>query len=80
MKDMVALKNTIHLTNNSYELHSSSDVLLVEHFTGEHCVAKFMCKYWNELPAFLRYSTDFNTFKKDLKTHLFRAAFANLVS
>jgi len=79
MKDMIVLRSANYSQSNNYELRSSYDVLLLEHCTSENCVAKFMCQYWNELPASLRYATDFNTFKKDLKTHLFRIAFTNLV-
>ena len=76
MKDMVRPNS---IPASTYELRSSSDVLLLKPCSDKTSIASFMCEYWNNLPPALRYITDFTTFKRDLKTHLFRIAFADII-
>jgi hypothetical protein len=62
-------------------LRSSDQYLLTEKRShtksfGDHAFSVAAPRTWNALPQHLRATTDYNTFKRDLKTHLFKTAFS----
>ena len=46
---------------------------------GERCLAKSASTLWNSLPAKIRHEQSIFSFKKQLKTHLFRLAYGDHV-
>ena len=74
MSDMVAKYNP------SRTLRSTNTNLIVKHSAkyktlGDRAFSVHASSVWNALPITLRNSSTINTFKQDLKTHLFRKSF-----
>jgi hypothetical protein len=62
--------------------HSSDSGRLVVPLTklksfGDRAFSCYGPKIWNSLPADIRTAPDMTSFKRKLKTHLFRSAFAS---
>ena len=72
-------------TNSSYSLRSNNKLLLCPpsfrtlSTLGDRAFIAAAPKLWNVLPLTLRSISDFNVFKQDLKTYLFKQAFYELV-
>ena len=45
---------------------------------GDRAFVAAAPKLWNDLPLDLRCISDFNVFKRNLKTHLFKKAFSDI--
>ena len=70
------LRNCVSKYNPTRNLHSSSDRLLlqtprIKHTWGDRAFSVMGPKLWNELPLQLRQISSTETFKSQLKTHLF---------
>ena len=62
------IANSVHFTR------SLCDVMMLKP-SGKNPISEKLVMHWNSLPISLRYATDLEQFKKDLKTHLFIHAF-----
>ena len=71
--------------NSSYSLRSNNKYLLSNpNFRtlptlGDRAFVAAAPKLWNNLPLDLRCTSDFQVFKRDLKTHLFKKAFSDIM-
>ena len=64
-----SIADTVHFTR------SQCDVMMLKPSAGNNPMSEKLVAHWNSLPISLRYSTNIEMFKKDLKTHLFACAF-----
>ena len=71
--------------NSSYSLRSNNKYLLSNpNFRtlptlGDRAFVAAAPKLWNNLPLDLRCTSDFEVFKRNLKTHLFKKAFSDIM-
>ena len=71
--------------NSSYSLRSNNKYLLSNpnfrtlHTLGDRAFVAAAPKLWNNLPLDLRCTSDFQVFKRNLKTHLFKKAFSDIM-
>ena len=63
------------ITNNCFQIQTLGLSLLL--VTGAFVAAA--PKLWNNLPLDLRCTSDFEVFKRNLKTHLFKKAFSDIM-
>ncbi len=74
------LKELIQIKQNRRVTRSNKSIVLIEPNTnlvtgGDRAFRKVAPKLWNKLPDKIRNSETYETFKKHLKTHLFRASY-----
>ena len=79
------LSSFVNLKSNfSYSLRSNDKYLLSNPdfrtlpTLGDRAFVAAAPKLWNDLPLDLRCISDFNVFKRNLKTHLFKRAFSDI--
>ena len=79
------LSSLVDLKSNfSYSLRSNNKYLLSNPdfrtlpTLGDRAFVAAAPKLWNDLPLDLRCTSDFNVFKRNLKTHLFKRAFSDI--
>ena len=71
--------------NSSYSLRSNNKYLLSNldvrtlPTLGDRALVAAAPKLWNNLPLDLRCTSDFEVFKRNLKTHLFKKAFSDIM-
>ena len=88
IKDMVSDKDLFvdFKPNSSYSLRSNNKYLLSNpNFRtlptlGDQAFVAAAPKLWNNHPLDLRCTSDFEVFKHNLKTHLFKKAFSDIMS
>ena len=70
--------------NSSYSLRSNNKYLLSNPdfrtlpTPGHRAFVRASPKLWNDLPLDLRCTSNFNVFKRNLKTYLFKKAFSDI--
>ena len=64
-----------YINDSAHFTRSQCDVMMLKPSVGNNPMSEKLVTHWNSLPMSLRYVTDLERFKKDLKTHLFVHAF-----
>ena len=60
-----------YINDTAHFTRSQCDVMMLKPSVGNNPMSEKLVTHWNSLPMSLRYITELERFKKDLKTHLF---------
>ena len=64
-----------YINDNVHFTRSQCDVMMLKPSVSKNPMSEKLVTHWNSLPISLRYITELELFKKNLKTHLFVRAF-----